>query len=97
MDTKHILNLIDERKDELFDLLSSFIKFNTENFRSSGNEEELAKYIHKMCTDLGLESDMYSPLEIDGFEEHPDYMPGRGLENRYNVTHVGAVARMLMS
>ena len=39
-----------------------------------------------MCLDLGLESDIYSPLDIDGFEKHPDYIPGRGLENRYNVT-----------
>lgn len=86
MDTKYILKLIDERKDELFELLSSLVKFNSENFRSFGNEEKIAKHIHKLCLDMGLESDIYSPLEIDGFERHPDYMPGRGLENRYNVT-----------
>ena len=86
MDTKRIFDLIDERKGELFELLSSFVKINTENFRDSGNEEELARKIHKMCEELDLESDLYSPLELDGFTEHPDYMPGRGLENRYNVT-----------
>lgn len=86
MDTKRIFDLIDERKGELFELLSSFVKINTENFRDSGNEEELARKIHKMCEELDLESDLYSPLEIDGFTEHPDYLPGRGLENRYNVT-----------
>lgn len=83
---KQIFNLIDERKDELFELLSTLVKFNSENFKNFGNEEKIAKHIHKLCQDLGLESDIYSPLEIDGFEQHPDYMPGRGLENRYNVT-----------
>ena len=29
---------------------------------------------------------MYSPLELPDFENHPDYMPGKHLENRYNVT-----------
>ena len=86
MDTNKIFKLIDERKEELFELLSSFIKINSENFDTSGNEEELARLIHKMCLELGLESDLYSPLDLPGFENHPDYLPGRGLQNRYNVT-----------
>lgn len=86
MDTDHILKLIDERKEELFELLSSFVKINSENFRTHGNEEELAKYIHGLCRSLDLESELYSPLEIEDFERHPEYLPGRNLENRYNVT-----------
>ena len=86
MNTQELLKLIDERKEELFELLSSFIKINSENFDSYGNEEELARYIHKMCEEMGLESDLYSPLDIPDFENHPDYLPGKGLENRYNVT-----------
>lgn len=86
METKRILDLIEERKEELFALLSSFVKINTENFSSYGNEEPLARHIHKLCEELGLESELYSPLDLEGFTEHPDYFPGRGLENRYNVT-----------
>ena len=86
MDIKKICAIIDERKDELFGLLSSLIKINSENFTTSGNEKELAEVIHKMCIELGLESEIYSPIELDGFENHPDYLPGRHLENRYNVT-----------
>ncbi len=85
MNIENICNLIDERKDELFNLLSELVKINSESFGDYGNEEECAKYIHNICTNLGLESDLYSPLDIEGFENHPDYMPGRGLENRYNV------------
>lgn len=88
MDALKILNEIDSRKNELFELLSSMIKINSESHRSTGNEKELAEYIHKLNTELGLDSDIYSPLDLDGFENHPDYMPGRGLENRLNVNAV---------
>ena len=88
MVTKDILNLIDERKDELFQLLSSLVKINSENFQTHGNEEEIARHIHKLCQEFGLESELYSPLSIEGFENHPDYLPGKGLENRYNVSAV---------
>ena len=86
MDIKRICELIDERQEELFELLGSLIKINSVNFTSHGNEEPLARYIHGLCQELGMESSMYSPLELEGFTEHPDYLPGHGLENRYNVT-----------
>lgn len=85
MEMKTILNLIEERKEELFDLLSKLINLNSESFLSHGNEENCARYIHSFCQKLGLESDFFSPLDLEGFEEHPDYFPGRNLENRYNV------------
>ena len=88
MDIVSVLNEIDSRKQELFELLSSMIKINSESHRSSGNEQELAEYIHKLNTELGLDSEIYSPLDLDDFTSHPDYMPGRGLENRYNVNAV---------
>lgn len=85
METKRILELIENRKDELFNLLSTFIKVNTENYRTGGREKELAELIHKMCLDMGLESDLFSPVSLEGFTEHPDYLPGHSLEDRYNV------------
>lgn len=86
MDVKKLCGLIEENKQELFELLCTFVKINSENYRNSGNEEEMARLVHKMCLELGMESDLYSPLDIEGFENHPDYLPGRSLENRYNVT-----------
>ena len=85
MDCATLVKLIDERKQELFELLSSLVKINSENFGEYGREEEVAKYVHKLAQELGLESDIFSPLELDGFENHPDYLAGRNLENRYNV------------
>ncbi len=86
MDIKSVCNLIDENKKELFELLSSLVKINSENYTTHGNEKEIAEYIYKLCLDLGLESEIYSPLDLPNFKNHPDYVEGRGLENRYNVT-----------
>lgn len=86
MEIEQLCKLIDTRKDELFDLLCKLIQINSESFVTSGNEEACAQYIHELCKKLSLDSDIYSPLDLDGFEDHPDYWSGRNLKNRYNVT-----------
>ena len=86
MDIKRICEVIDQRQDELFSLLSSLIKYNSESFGTHGNEKALAEHIKELCLDLGLQTKTYSPLELDGFVNHPDYLDGRNLEDRYNVT-----------
>ncbi len=102
MNEQYICKLIEEKKEELFELLSSLVKINSESHKSNGNEENIARYISSLCERLGLESEVYSPLSLEGFTDHPDYMAGRGLENRYNVSAVwrGAVSEnelMLMA
>ncbi|MBR2037483.1 MAG: M20 family metallopeptidase [Lachnospiraceae bacterium] len=86
MEIQQLCNLIDTRKEELFDLLCKLIQINSESFATSGNEQACAQYIHEICKKIGLDSDIYSPMDLDGFEDHPDYWPGRNLKNRYNVT-----------
>lgn len=86
MDSKYLCDLIDKNQEELYNLLIELIGINSENFGSHGNEEECAKYIYSKCLSLGLECDIYSPLDIENFEKNPDYIPGHHLENRYNVT-----------
>lgn len=86
MNTSYLCSRIEARKDELFQMLSKLIQFNSENFGSYGNEQPVAEYILNLCRELGLETDLYSPMELEGFGEHPDYLPGRNLENRPNVT-----------
>ncbi|MBE7036277.1 MAG: M20 family metallopeptidase [Ruminococcaceae bacterium] len=85
MEQATLCALIEERKGELFSLLSELIKINSESFNSYGNEEECAKFVYEYCEKLGLENHMFSPMDVEGFDRHPDYMPGRNLENRYNV------------
>lgn len=88
MELQNILSLIDQRKDELFTLLSDLVRINSENAGPWGNEAEIAGYIAGLCRRLGLETELYSPLELENFKDHPDYLPGRNLENRPNVTAV---------
>jgi len=88
MDAKYLFEKIDARKEELFQLLSSLVQIDSQNFATYGNEKELAAYVHKLCQEMGLDSAMYSPMELPGFADHPDYIPGHNLEDRYNVTAV---------
>lgn len=88
MDLQTLCKQIEARKQELFELLSDLVKINSENFGSYGNEAACARYIRQLCEEMGLEAQMYSPMELPNFENHPDYFPGRHLEDRYNVTAV---------
>ena len=88
MQIKELCELIDSRKAELFDQLCTLIQINSESFATTGNEEACAKYIYQLCNQLGLQTDLYSPMDLEGFENHPDYLPGRNLDNRYNVTAI---------
>ena len=65
MEINKLCSLIEERKDELFGLLSTLIKINSENFITYGNEENCAKYIFEYWKSLGLETDIYSPMDIE--------------------------------
>jgi len=85
MNLNEFFGIVDERKDELFELLSNLVKINSESFGNYGNEEECARYIYDLCQELGLETDFFSPLDIKDFDKHPDFLSGRNLENRYNV------------
>ena len=88
MNIKYLCSLIDERKDELFALLSDLIKINSENFGSHGNEAQCARHVQALCQKMGLQTALYSPLALKDFEKSPDYFPGRGLQDRLNVAAV---------
>ena len=69
MDTKRLLDMMDSRKEELFGLLTSLVRINSESFGDSGREEACVQYIEAFCRDLGLHSDVFSPLELENFTE----------------------------
>ena len=89
---------IEARQQELYDLLSSLIRVDSQNFGSSGREENIAPLISDLMRGLGMEPDIYSPMDVPGLAQNPDYWDGHHLENRYNVTgHVpGTGKRRLM-
>ena len=81
-----IINYIEENKDQLFGILCDLVDINTENFGTSGNEKALTEHLQGKYTKLGLASDVYSPDSIPNIKEHPDYLSGRNLEDRPNIT-----------
>lgn len=81
-----LFEYIENNKAELFLMLCEMININTENFGTSGNEKALAEHLQREYAKLGFEADVYSPDSISGIKDHPDYLAGRNLENRPNIT-----------
>ena len=72
MEIKQLCHLIEKRQEELYQLLCDLIRINSENFGPYGNEKECAQYIAKLCDELGMETEIYSPMDLEGFKDHPD-------------------------
>ena len=88
MDVNAFLKLIEERQDEMFQILREMINIDSQSFLDgTGKEEPMARHLEKVYKEMGLEPDVFSPLDV-GIESHPDYLPGRHLENRYNCAAV---------
>ncbi len=86
MNTETLLTLIDRRREELFSLLCELVQIDSQNFGETGREEPAAEHIAALCRKMGLQTEVYSPLEVPGLSESEDYVPGRNLERRFNVT-----------
>lgn len=86
MEYTNLISILDSRKQELFDLLSSLVRINSENYGSYGNEAAVADYIADYLKSLGYTPDVYSPDSIPGIMDCPDYWAGHNLGNRPNVT-----------
>lgn len=83
---RQLLEAIEERKDELFALLSGLVRIDSQNFRTFGREQDCAEHIAGLLGEVDLAADVYSPDLVDGMLDHPDYLAGRSLHNRPNVT-----------
>ncbi len=81
-----LIHYIEEHKEELFESLCEMIRINTENDGKNGTEKALALYLEGELSKLGIESDVYSPDEVEGIMEMEDYLAGRNLKDRTNIT-----------
>jgi hypothetical protein len=66
---------MEEHKEELFKFLCDMISINTENDGKSGHEKPLAIYIQNKLEKLEIESNVYSPDDIEDIFFHKDYLP----------------------
>ncbi len=83
-----ICEKIEARKQELFQTLSELIQIDSQSFGAQGNEKQIAIFIGEKLREMGYEPDLYTPLDIPGMTEHPDYWPEHDLAERYNVSAV---------
>ena len=81
-----LLQYIEEHKDELFTTLLEMIGIDTQNDGKSGSETPLAQYMQRRYEALGVPAEVYSPDDVPGILQHPDYLAGRNLQGRCNVS-----------
>ena len=55
---------------------------------AEGKEKEISFFIADYLKNMGIEPDVYTPLDIEGMKEHPDFWKFHNLEERYNVSAV---------
>ncbi len=88
MTIQSLVQVLDARKQELYDLLSGLVRIDSQNFGSTGREAAIAEAIANYLSDLGYAPDVYSPDSVPGIQENPDYWPGHNLADRPNVSCV---------
>lgn len=79
---------LDERRDELFDLLKKLISFDTQNFGTDGREENIVPFMEALYGSLGLETEVYCPDQVPGVLESDLFWPGHHTDHRPNVTGI---------
>lgn len=81
-----LLSFLDDHQAELNALLQKLIQFDTQNFISSGREAACQDYIEQWFEQQGFRTERYAPDSVPGLTEHKAYNPGRGTDERENVT-----------
>lgn len=80
---------VEDYREELLELASNLIKIPSENIAPNGNEKECQEYLFSYLSDIkGIKTDYFTPLEVEGIEDHPAYKAGREYANRPNVVAV---------
>lgn len=75
-------------EDKLTGLVRSLVDIPTENHPPSGDEARGQAYIKKLYKKMGLQVDVFSPLELYGFAGNPAFLHERDLKGRKNVVGV---------
>lgn len=90
---KMVLAHIDNKADELYDLLSRLIQVNTCNYNTYGEEERIVPLILAEYQRIGLKAEVYYPAEVPGIRENPDFLEDRSAEKRPNISGIQTVQK----
>lgn len=93
-----ISNYVDIHQDDLFAELVHLIQFDTQNRITYGQETECQIHIKNRFAEEGLDVDFYTLTDVENLVDHPEFLAGRGAENRQNVcaSLVGQIPTKIM-
>ena len=83
-----ILEWIAAHRADVTRLAQSLVSFPSENKQPHGNERACQMFVADYLRDIGCRVDVFTPLDVMGLTEHPEYLPGRDYAERPNVVGV---------
>ena len=81
-----IVEYLNTHQNKLYELLSSLIKIDTQNFISRGNEKAGQEYLLEYLRESGIDCEMYYPDDVPSILSHEGYLGNRGTDSRPNLT-----------
>ncbi len=79
---------MEDLKERLTSLTRDLVDIPTENNPPDGDEAAAQAYVEKLLGGMGFRLDVFSPVEISGFEQNPAFLHGRNLNLRKDVVGV---------
>jgi len=72
-----IRRALEERQSDIIEWTKMLVSFQSENRPPGGNEGPAQEFIADSCSKMGLDTDIFNPLEVQGIQKHPSFLPGR--------------------
>jgi acetylornithine deacetylase len=86
--TDAILEWVDAHRAAVVGLAQSLVRIPSENKQPHGSEKACQMFLADYLRDLGCRADLFTPDEVAGLTDHPEYWPGRDYTDRPNVVGV---------
>jgi len=81
-----IRQALNRRRSDILEWTKKLIAFPSENRPPGGNEGPAQEFIVDSCRKMGLDVDVFNPLDVQGIQNHPSFLPGREYpQGRNNV------------
>ncbi len=72
-----IRQAVERRRSDILEWTKELVSFQSENRPPGGNEGPAQTFIADFCRKMGLDVDVFNPLEVQGIQKHPSFLPGR--------------------
>ncbi|WP_308639502.1 M20/M25/M40 family metallo-hydrolase [Paenibacillus silvisoli] len=80
---------VERSGQSVVDLTAELVRFRTVNKVTTGTELGLQRWLEALLREeLGLETDLFSPEDVEGLHAHPGYFPGKDYTDRPNVVGI---------